>query len=128
MPIIITLIVIIDAYTDAWRRKHAYTGKWWTTIYHTIEATIYVAACAILVAWVQWWWVALYALFVRAALFNPVYNTFMGHDLDYVGEYSLIDRIERRTGIPSYVFRLVYVFLLMALNLLYYLNLFVWQQ
>lgn len=129
LPGLFLLLVIADAYTDAWRRKKAYTGKWWTRIYHGAEAAVYAGVCAVLAIWAPWYWCALYAVASRAAFFDPFYNLFMGHDLEYNGEGgSLIDRFENWTRIPIFYYRIGFLICYFILNLIYYLNLLIWAR
>ncbi len=129
MPAAIVALVIFDAYTDVWRRKHAHTGKWWTRIYHTFEAILYTALCAVFVIWIDWYWVAIYAAAARAALFDPAYNHFYDKPLDYNGEGgSFFDRLENNFNLPINTLRVLFLVLFLLTNIIYFINLLIWEQ
>lgn len=108
IPTIFILIVVAHALIDAYQieKKGIY-------INHFKEGCYYALVCVVVsfVLWKlgnHWLSLAIFPLITRMAFFDGLLNLFRGKKFLYEGKASLVDRIERAIGLPTWFMRMFY--------------------
>lgn len=90
-------------------------------IYHGWETLAYFSACTPLLFWYEWYWILIFAITTRAAVFDILLNLLRGKKWHYNGAgASIIDKIENSLNIPHKVLKIWWIALYIGSIILYY--------